>query len=74
MDQDHSGYPKPGLKQIIASVLAAGLGVQSEQNRKRDFQHGSAKDYIIVGIIATVIFVAAIMGIVKLVLGLSGHS
>ena len=73
IDQDHTGSQKPGLRQIVGSVLAAGLGVQSEKNRHRDFQHGSARDYILVGIVATILFIAAIMGIVKLVLGGFSH-
>lgn len=70
MSDEHS--EKPTLLQVIASVLAAGFGVQSEKNRKRDFQSGSAWNYAIVGVIATVLFVLLLYGIVKLVLGLAG--
>jgi hypothetical protein len=59
----------PSLWQIIGSVLAAGFGVQSEQNRQRDFVAGSAKTYVIVGVIGTILFVLTLYGIVKLVLG-----
>ncbi|MEW6037306.1 MAG: DUF2970 domain-containing protein [Pseudomonadota bacterium] len=63
---------KPGLLQVIASTLAAAFGVQSEKNRLRDFQHGSAKAYIVAGIVGTVVFVLTVYGVVKLVLSGSG--
>ncbi|QSA97950.1 DUF2970 domain-containing protein [Methylococcus sp. EFPC2] len=63
---------KPNLFQVVASVLAAGFGVQSQKNRERDFVAGSAKSYVIVGVIATVLFVLTLYGIVKLILGLAG--
>jgi len=64
-----SGKPeKPGFLQVVNSVLAAAIGVQSQKNRARDFQAGSAKAYIAVGVVATVLFVLTVYGIVKLVL------
>jgi hypothetical protein len=64
-----SGKPeKPGLLQVVNSVLAAAIGVQSQKNRERDFQHGSVKAYIAVGVVATILFVLTVYGIVKLVL------
>jgi uncharacterized membrane protein len=63
---------KPNLLQVIASMLAGAFGVQSEKNRLRDFQHGSAKAYIVAGIIGTVIFVLTVYGVVKLVLSGAG--
>lgn len=62
----------PTLGQVIASVLAAGFGVHSDKNRMRDFETGSAKQYIIVGVIATALFVLLLYGIVRLVLGFAG--
>lgn len=59
---------KPTLLQIIGSVLAAAFGVQSTANRERDFTGGSAKVYIIVGIIFTVVFIFLILTIVRWVL------
>lgn len=64
-----SGKPaKPGLLQVVSSVLAAAFGVQSQKNRERDFQSGSARAFVVVGCAATVLFVFLIYGIVKLVL------
>lgn len=60
---------KPSLLQVIGSVVAAAFGVQSSANRERDFAGGgSATPYIIAGIIFTVIFIMAIIGVVRLVL------
>jgi hypothetical protein len=63
---------KPTLWQVIGSALAAAFGVQSNQNRERDFQAGSPKAYLIVGIVGTILFVATLYVIVKLVLALAG--
>lgn len=63
---------KPNFIQVLVSTLAAAFGVQSEKNRQRDFQHGSAKTYIITGIIGTVIFVLSVYGVVRLILSTVG--
>jgi hypothetical protein len=62
----------PTLWQVIHSVLAAFFGVQSEANRRRDFTRGKPSQYIIVGLIATALFVLIMIGIVRLVLHLAG--
>ncbi len=54
--------------QIISSTLAAGFGVQSRKNRERDFQQGRASQFIIAGIVFTVLFVIGMITIVSLVL------
>lgn len=59
---------KPSVFQIVASVFAAAFGVQSSANRERDFSGGSAAPYIIAGIIFTVLFILAIVGVVRWVL------
>ena len=60
---------KPSLVQVAASVLAAAFGVQSDANRQRDFAQGSAKTYIIAGLIFTALFILAVVGVVKRVVG-----
>ena len=57
------------LLQLIGSALAAGMGVQSSSNRKRDFSKGKPSQFIAIGIIFTVLFVLIMIGIVNLVLG-----
>ncbi|MBS1212101.1 MAG: hypothetical protein H6R26_717 [Proteobacteria bacterium] len=63
----NAGGPK--LLQVVGSVLAAAFGVQSNRNRERDFAGGSPAAFIVVGVIGTVLFVLALYGVVKLVLG-----
>lgn len=60
---------KPSLMHVIKSVAAAFVGVQSNKNREIDFKHGSLPAYIIVGLVATVLFIFAIVTVVSLVLG-----
>ena len=55
------------LWQVITSVLAAGFGVQSSENRKRDFSKGNPVTFILAGLIFTALFVLTIVGIVFLV-------
>ena len=52
---------------IIQSTLAAAIGVQSKQNRERDFQEGNAGTFIAAGIIFTALFIATVMTVVQLV-------
>ena len=59
---------KPSLMQVILSVLAAAIGVQNSANRERDFTHGNPVVFIVAGLIFTVIFVLAVIGVVYLVL------
>lgn len=70
---EHSTPPsKPTLRQILSSALAAAIGVQSNKNRERDFTAGSAKTFIITGIIGTALFIAAVITVVRLVLSKAG--
>lgn len=57
---------------IVKSTLAAAIGVQSEQARRRDFTHGRAAPFIIAGLIGTALFVLVLVGVVQLVLALTG--
>ncbi len=59
---------KPSIIQTIKSILAAFIGVQTEQNRKIDFEQGSLITYIISGLIFIVLFVSAIVLVVSKVL------
>ena len=61
---------KPSLNplQVIASVFAAGLGVQSSKNRERDFKQGRAGVFIAAGLIFTLLFIGTVFTVVQLVL------
>ncbi len=69
---EHREEGKPGFWDIVKSTLAAALGVQSNKNRERDFKHGSIKAFAIAGIIFTVIFIAVVVTVVKLVVSSAG--
>ena len=58
---------KPTIMQVIKSVIAAAIGVQTEENRRRDFQQGSLKTYIIAGLVFVIVFVASLVFIVSLI-------
>jgi hypothetical protein len=58
---------KPTITQVVKSVLAAFIGVQSEANRKKDFENGSLSTYVIAGLIFTALFVLAIIFLVSTV-------
>jgi len=54
--------------QVISSVFAAGLGVQSSRNRERDFKQGKAGVFIAAGLTFTLLFIATVAVVVQLVL------
>jgi uncharacterized MAPEG superfamily protein len=54
--------------QVVSSVLAAGLGVQSSRNRERDFKQGRAGTFIVAGLGFTALFIAGVYTVVSLVL------
>ena len=61
------------LLQVISSVFAAGLGVQSSKNRQRDFKQGRFGVFITAGIIFTLLFIGVVFTVVQLVLKNAGH-
>ena len=72
MDQQDNNQQEPGLRQTVASVLAAAFGVQSNANRQRDFKHGKARNFIIAGVVFTALFVLTLVLVVRLVLRQAG--
>lgn len=56
------------LKDTFKSVAAAFFGVQSNKNREKDFSQGKINQFIIVGIISVIAFIAALITIVALVI------
>jgi hypothetical protein len=67
--QIKNSTPKsPSFVQIMLSVGAAAIGVQTGKNYERDFTTGSPLPYIVGGIIFTALFVLTIVGVVLLVL------
>ena len=58
--------------QVVSSIFAAGLGVQSSKNRERDFKQGRAGVFIAAGIVFTLLFIGAVFTVVQLVLKSAG--
>jgi amino acid permease len=59
------------LVQVFTSVIASFLGVQSTRKRERDFTRGRAKDFILVALVLTAVFVVIVWGVVQLVLSIA---
>ena len=71
-NENQKPVEKPNLLQIVGSVLGAAIGVQSSKNQERDFKHGKARNFIIAGIVFTIIFMATVFTVVRTVLSSAG--
>lgn len=69
--QQESNQQGQSLISVIRSVSASMFGVQSSKKHEEDFAKGSATTYIVVGLIATMVFVLAVWGVVKLVVSVA---
>ena len=58
----------PSFLGVLGSVLASMFGVQSNRKREQDFSHGKPSQYILVGLLVTVVFILTVWGVVKLVM------
>jgi len=56
---------RPSLIRILLSTLAAFIGVQSDQNRRRDFQQSSILPFMITGIILAALFLLGLIFIAR---------
>ena len=56
----------------MASIFAAAFGVQSKDNRERDFKHGKFHHFAVGGIIFALLFILVLVGIVKIVMYFAG--
>jgi len=70
-DETSANQGVPALS-LIGSLFAGAFGVQTKKNRDRDFKHGKFHHFIIGGIIFAIVFVLAVIGIVKLVMSTAG--
>lgn len=59
---------KVSFLQAMLSVIQASFGVQSSQNRERDFTKGRLWIFIVSALLFTVVFVLTIAAIVSMVL------
>lgn len=60
------------LLQTVASVLASFFGVQSSKHWERDFTHGNALTFIMVGVALAGGFVLTLLTVVRLILHHAG--
>ena len=65
---DNQESKSPTFWNVITSVLSAMIGVQSDENRERDFEKGKVGNYIFIGIIMVAIFVFSLIAIVNNIL------
>lgn len=57
------------FRSVLQSVLAAFLGVQSEQKRQQDFQSTSIWPFVVTGVILTLIFVLLLVFLARKLAG-----
>lgn len=55
------------LWQVICSVFAAGFGVQSKENKERDFTRGKPLQFIIAGLLFTIAFLIGLITLVNVI-------
>ena len=60
-----------GFWNVVQSVLAAMIGVQSRKNRERDFAQGKPIHFIVGGVIGTLIFLFIVWLLVQYLLATS---
>lgn len=53
------------LWQVVKSVAASAIGVQSNKNREHDFQQKSPIPYIVVGVVFVILFIMSILLVVN---------
>ena len=68
MTENAENKQKPSLVSVVKSILAAGIGVQSDKNRTRDFEQGNPLIFIIGGIVFTLLFITIVATVVGFVL------
>ncbi|PCJ49416.1 MAG: hypothetical protein COA74_06035 [Gammaproteobacteria bacterium] len=75
MTEENNQQPRKelGPLDIMKSVAAAMIGVQSDDNRERDFEQGKPAHFIIAGVIFVIIFLLTIATVVSSVLKSAGQ-
>ena len=70
--EKQEGKGTQSLLSVMGSVLASMFGVQSSRKREEDFTSGKPSQYVIVGLLVTVVFILAIWGVVSFVMKSAG--
>lgn len=58
----------PSMLQVILSILASAVGIQTSANRKRDFTKGNPLVFILGGLLFTAVFVLILIFAVNMLL------
>jgi hypothetical protein len=66
--KSNSSDNNSAFKATAKSVGAAFLGVQSDNNRERDFSEGKLSHFIIAGVIGVALLIGVLIAVVSLVL------
>ena len=53
--------------EVVSSTLAAAFGVQSKENKERDFARGKPHQFIIAGFVFTLLFLGAMIALVNVI-------
>ena len=70
-DEESGEEEKPlTFLEILGSTFAAAVGVQSKENRARDFSRGKPIQFIMAGVVFAALFVLVLVFAVRLVLSL----
>ncbi|MDX1693028.1 MAG: DUF2970 domain-containing protein [Ketobacteraceae bacterium] len=72
-DEQEQEQEKISFLSMIQSVVAGIFGVQSDKNRQKDFRKGDASQFIVLGIVATLILMITMIMIVRSVLESAGQ-
>ncbi len=71
VDEESGEEEKPlTFLEILGSTFAAAVGVQSKENRARDFSRGKPIQFIMAGVVFAALFVLVLVFAVRLVLSL----
>jgi hypothetical protein len=73
-EQENAGEDSAGnvtFLSLLQSVSAAAFGVQSEKNRKRDFESGKFWHFVIAGILFVIVFLVLVWAAVQYLLATS---
>lgn len=73
IQEDKREMQEVGAFTVLGSVFRAWFGVQTEENRKRDFNAGNPGAFVVAGIIFTLVIIAGVIITVNIALSGTGH-
>lgn len=73
-EENSPSQGRQSMGSVIRSVSASMFGVQSSKKHAEDFSQGNITSFIVVGIVATIVFILSVWGVVKLVVSITQPS